>query len=272
MERSLAGMLFLVAGIALAISCGGWWMQRIVFTPNDHRDSAAAMLSEVEIRQEINQIVSAATSGTIGRPVPELSPWIESEILSTRAGAGMMGPLMEQIHDRIIGNRDDEPVLVDGQQMVLIVRDQAAADVDPVLMPIPVVGTMKTTRTLIGWAIVIAAIIGLVAVLLGIFARPERRDVLRGLGEFSIAMAVSMLVFGYLIPVQILPAIDNGTWAQAIPRLAERTLGVVLGTALVFGLLGSALLLAQTSGGKRRQWSTPLSVTRYRGGDNPGWG
>jgi len=33
------------------------------------------------------------------------------------------------------------------------------------------------------------------------------------------------------------------------------------------------LLLHETlSGGKRRQWSTPLSVARYRGGDNPGWG
>ena len=30
-------------------------MQRIVFTPNDHRDTAAAMLEEPEIRSEINQ-------------------------------------------------------------------------------------------------------------------------------------------------------------------------------------------------------------------------
>jgi hypothetical protein len=30
-------------------------------------------------------------------------------------------------------------------------------------------------------------------------------------------------------------------------------------------------VLASTSGGKRRQFSTPLSVARYRGGDNPGW-
>ena len=36
---------------------------------------------------------------------------------------------------------------------------------------------------------------------------------------------------------------------------------------------GAALTqIASTSGGKRRQWSTPLSVARYRGGENPGWG
>jgi hypothetical protein len=217
-------------------------MQRIVFTPNDHRDSAAAMLAEVEIRQEINQIVSAATSGTIGRPVPELSPWIEAEILSTRAGAGMMGPLMEEIHDRIIGNRDDDPVFVDGQQMVLIVRDQAAASVDPVLMPIPVVGTMKTTRTLIGWVIMIAAVIGLVAVLLGILARPERRDVLARPERRDVPgpeFSPMMLVFGYLIPVGRRSTTHLG---------AGGSRGARLGARVRIGAIG----------GKRRQWSTPL--------------
>ena len=53
--------------------------------------------------------------------------------------------------------------------------------------------------------------------LLGIATRPERRDVLRGLGEFLLAMACSMIVFGYLIPVQLLPAIDNGVWTQGDP-------------------------------------------------------
>jgi hypothetical protein len=272
MERSLAGMLFLVAGVALAISAGGWWMQRIVFTPNDHRDTAAAILAEPEIRQEINSIVSSATSPVIGRPLPELSPWIESEILSTSAGAAMMSTITEEIHDRIIGNRDNLQIQITGDQMVEIVRDQKAAEVSPVLLPIPVIGTLKTTRTTTGWMIPIVAIIGLIALLLGVFTRPERRDVLRGLGEFCLAMTASMLVFGYLIPVQLLPAIDNGTWTQAVPRLALRTLPVVLGSAVIFGLCGAALILASTSGGKRRQWSTPLSVTRYRGGDNPGWG
>jgi hypothetical protein len=142
--------------------------------------------------------------------------------------------------------------------------------VPSVIIPIPVIGTLKTTRTTIGWLIPIAAAIGALALILGIATRPERRDVLRGLGEFLLAMACSILVFGYLIPVQLLPAIDNGVWTKAIPRLAMRTLPVVLGSAAIFGLGGMALILASTSGGKRRQFSTPLSVSRYRG-DNPDW-
>jgi hypothetical protein len=67
-------------------------------------------------------------------------------------------------------------------------------------------------------------------------------------------------------------AIDNSTWTHTIPELAMRTLPVVLGSAAIFALAGTALILASMTGGKRRQWSTPLSVARYRGGDNPGWG
>ena len=87
----------------------------------------------------------------------------------------------------------------------------------------------------------------------------------------AIVAAWLVLVFGYLLPVHLLTAIDNSTWTHAIPRLALRTLPVVLGSAAIFALGGLALLLASASGGKRKQWSTPLSVARYRGGDNPGW-
>jgi hypothetical protein len=270
MERTLAGVLFLVAGVAFSIAAGGWWMQRIVFTPDDSRETAAAMLEEPEIRQEINTVISGASAPVLGLNVPDLNTFLETQILSTRAGAAVMGPLMEQIHNRIIGNRDDDPIEVTGEQMIPIVRDQRAADVPSVIIPIPVIGTLKTTRTTIGWLIPIAAAIGALALILGIATRPERRDVLRGLGEFLLAMTCSILVFGYLIPVHLLPAIDNGVWTKAIPRLAMRTLPVVIGSAAIFGLGGVALILASTSGGKRRQFSTPLSVTRYRG-DNPDW-
>jgi hypothetical protein len=270
MERTLAGMLFLVAAVAFSIAAGGWWMQRIVFTPDDSRETAAAMLKEPEIRQEINTVISGASAPVLGVNVPELNAFLETQILSTRAGAAVMGPLMEQIHNRIIGNRDDQPIEVTGDEMVPIVRDQRAHDVETVIIPIPVIGTLKTTRTSVGWLIPIAAGIGALALILGIITRPERRDVLRGLGEFCLAMACSMLVFGYLIPVHLLPAIDNGVWTKAVPRLAMRTLPVVLGSAAIFGLGGVALILASTSGGKRRQFSTPLSVTRYRG-DSPDW-
>ena len=264
-------MLFLVAAVAISLSAGAWWMQRIAFTPDSTRDTAAAILEDTDIRLDFNGLVAPASAPAVDRSVPELSTFLETQVLSTRAGAAMMAPIIEQVHERIIGIRD-EPVRITGDQMVEIVRDQRAADVATVTMPIEPIGTLKTFRGLLGWMIPIAGGLGLLLVLLGIFARPERRDVLRGLGEFGIALAASMLLFGYALPVHMLTAIDNRTWTHAIPRLAMRTLPVVLGLALIFAVGGVALMLASTSGGKRRQWSTPLSVARYRGGNNPGWG
>ncbi len=264
-------MLFLIAAVAISISAGGWWMQRIVFTPDATRDTAAAILEDPDIRLEINGLVAPASASIIGQPVSDLSNFLETQVLSTRAGAAMMAPIVEEAHNRILGLRD-EPVRITGTQMIEIVRDQRAADVDTVTLPIDPIGTLRTTRGVLGWMIPIAGVLGLVLLLLGIFTRPERRDILRGLGEFGVAMAAAFLLFGYALPVHMMTAIDNRTWTHAIPRLAMRTLPVVLGLAAIFALAGVALIIASTSGGKRRQWSTPLSVARYRGGNNPGWG
>jgi len=263
-------MLFLIAAVAISISAGGWWMQRIVFTPDATRDTAAAILEDPDIRLEINGLVAPASAPIIEQPVADLSNFLETQVLSTRAGAAMMAPIIEEAHNRILGLRD-EPVRITGTQMIEIVRDQRAADVATVTLPIDPIGTLKTMRGVLGWMIPITGALGLLLLLLGIFTRPERRDILRGLGEFGVALAASFLLFGYALPVHMMTAIDNRTWTHAIPRLAMRTLPVVLGLAAIFALGGVALIIASTSGGKRRQWSTPLSVARYRGGSNPGW-
>jgi hypothetical protein len=272
MERSLAGVLFLVAGVAFSLAAGGWWMQRIAFTPVETRDTAYAILEEADIRLEINTVVTGAAAGTVQQSAGDLATMLETAVLSTRAGATVMMPVVRQAHDRIIGLRDDDPIEVTGNELIPIVRDQRAAEVETVTLPIQPIGVLKTTRSVLGWMIPITAGIGLLALVLGIVTRPERRDVLRGLGEFGLALAASMLVFGYLIPVQFLTAIDNRTWTHAIPRLALRTFPVVIGTAAVCAIVGVVLILASRTGSKRRQWSTPLSVARYTGGNNPGWG
>src|SRR5262245_51771623 len=121
MERSLAGMLFLVAGIALAISGGAWWLQRIVFTPDSTRETAAAILSEPDIRQEINVVVTGATASRLEANPTELGSFLETQVLSTRAGAAMMGPIIEEAHERVIGERDKVQVRITGEEMVDIV-------------------------------------------------------------------------------------------------------------------------------------------------------
>ena len=264
-------MFFLVAAVAVSIAAGAWWMQRVVFTPDATRATAAAILSEPDIRLDINSLVSAASSPVVGRTVGEIATEVETHVLTTRAGALMMAPIIEQLHARILGLRD-EPVEITGVQMIEIVRDQRAADAPTVTMPVDPIGVLENMRSILRWLMLVGVPLGAVLFLLGVVTRPDRRDVLRGLGELALALAGSMVVFGYVLPVHMLTAVDNQTWTHAVPRLATRTLPVVLGSIAVLALAGAALILASTAGGKRRQWSTPLSVARYRGGENPGWG
>jgi len=263
-------MLFLVAAVALSIAAGSWWLQRVAFTPDANRDTAAAVLEEADIRVELNTLITGVAAPAIDASQTELGTLLEDVIMTSRPGAAVMAPVIERIHDRIIGN-DDEPVVLTGEDLVPIVRDHRAVDAPDLTLPIDTIGVLKNFSRALGWMAVGSAGIGLLALAVAAFTRPDRRDVLRGLGEFGISLAASIVVFGYLIPVHLITALENQTWAHAIPRLALRTVPVVFGSAVIFSVVGAVLILSSMSGGKRRQWSTPLSVTRYRGGDNPGW-
>ncbi|MGA1052575.1 MAG: hypothetical protein ACO3WU_09795 [Ilumatobacteraceae bacterium] len=272
MERSVPGMCFLVAAVAIAIAAGSWWMQRIVFTPDSTRETAAAILSDPDIRLDINSLVSAASAPAIGRSVTEVSTEVEVSVLSTRAGAAMMGPIVESLHERVIGVRD-EPVQITGSQMIDIVRDQAAADAPSITMPVDRIGTLNTIRIALTWSMLGALALAGLSILAGLVTRPERRDVVRGIGETALAVAAAMLVFGYFLPVHLVPSIDNQTWMGLVPRLALRTLRVGLGTSAVRAVVGGLALRAAAGAGRRRQWSSPgaASPTRYRAGRDAGW-
>ena len=81
MERSLAGVLFLVAGVAFSLSAGAWWMQRIAFTPDETRDTTAAILEDPDIRLELNTVITGQAT-----PVtPEISALEMSQTARTDA-------------------------------------------------------------------------------------------------------------------------------------------------------------------------------------------
>lgn len=263
-------MLFLIAAVSISVATGSWWLQRVAFTPDATRESAAAILQEADIRVELNTLIVGASAPVIDMSQTDLGTMLEDVVMTSRPGAAAMAPLLERIHERIIGQADD-PVVITGEDMVTIVRDERAVDAPDITLPIETIGVLANLRRALGWLAIGTAVLGVVALILGLLTRPERRDVLRGLGEFGISLAASLLVFGYLIPVHLLTALDGQTWTHAIPRLALRTTPVVFGGAVIFAVVGAVLILSSMSGGKRRQWSTPLSVARYHGGDNPGW-
>lgn len=265
MQRNLAGIFFLVAGVMVSIALGAWWLQRTSFTPEATPGRTAAVLDDDQVRAEITTVVTAATSLTLGDPPNGWTSWSTfiDEVIGSRPGAGVMVDIVSDAHAKVIGNHD-EPVRISGAQMVEIVRDQAVGELEPVTLPVAEVTTLRFLGNVLGWFAAVTMIIGALAFLLGVIVRPERGEVGRALGEFLCALGASLVLFGVLLPVFIIPAINDSTWMAVVPRLAMRTLPFVLVASLVLALAGVFVITKSTSGGKRKQWSTPLAVGRYR--------
>jgi hypothetical protein len=157
--------------------------------------------------------------------------------------------------------------------MTEIVRDQAAADAPTVTVPVDRIGTLNTIRIALTWSMLAGLGIAVLGGLAGLVTRPDRRDLVRGVGETALALAAAMVVFGYFLPVHLVPSIDNQTWMGLVPRLALRTLRVVLGTSAVLVVAGALALVTASGTGRRRQWSSPglASAPRYRSGDRSDW-
>ncbi|HEY3485223.1 MAG TPA: hypothetical protein VGK49_07555 [Ilumatobacteraceae bacterium] len=267
MQRSLAGVLFLLAAIALSIAAGGWWLERTALTPSDTSGQTEAILDDDQIRAEVTTVIAAATAPTLEQAPNEVAAFIDP-IIDSRPGAAVMSEIVRDAHRRVIGEREIA-VRVTGPQMVEVVRDQRVVDLPPVTLPVPRVGTLDLLRHILTWMVPILAAVGVILVILAFITRPEKGELIRALGEFGVALAVSMLVFGYALPVHIITAIDDNTWTRAVPQLATRALPVALGATAIFAVGGVVLILSSLGTGRRKQWSTPLAVGRYR--DERSW-
>jgi cytochrome bd-type quinol oxidase subunit 2 len=261
-QRNLAGILFLVAGVMVSVALGAWWLQRNALTPESTSGRAAAIMQDDQIRAEITAVVTAATTLTVDRPPEELARFID-QVIGSRPGGAVVADIVADAHGRAIGNHE-EPVRITGAQMVEIVRTQAVGDLAPVTLPVAEITPLRFLATTLGWVAAVSLVIGAIAFLLGVIVRPERGDVARGLAELCLSLAASLVLFGLLVPIFLLPAINDSTWMAAVPRLSIRTLPFVLGICVVLVAVGLLVLVRSWNTGKRKQWSTPLSVGRYR--------
>lgn len=264
----MSAIALLVAGIALAVAGGSWWLQRTVFTPGPSADLAEAVLDDPGIRLEINTVVSARTASALGTTPDQLAAFLESQVLATRGAAVELAEFIQRAHLRAIGSNDDLVVLVP-TELVQVVRDERAMDASEATIPIPVIGTLKTTRTSVGWLMMISAGIGVLALAVGLVLRPYRSELLRALGEMLIALAASVIIIGWAWPVFVIPAIDSNTWTAIAPRLAGRNLPVIIGGSLVLVIGGLAAILGGINAGRRSQWSGSAQVRNYR--EQRGW-
>ena len=168
--------------------------------------------------------------------------------------------MLADSHARLIGRRD-EPVQITGPQLVPIVRDERAALLPPVTLPVDEIAALNVIRIGLAWFVPVAAIAGGVALLLGLVAHPRRADAVYGIGVFCLLAAGAALVLGYLLPVFVVPEISDNIWLGLVPAIAKGYLPVILGAVVVLVAVALGLMAASAAiDRRRRSWDKPIAV------------
>ena len=260
-RRGLAGLLFFVAAILLALAAGGWWLQRVAFEPSSSRAVAREVFTDPELRGQLAAVVAGATAETLGVPENQLTLQLAS-IAGHPDAAEFLADIVADAHARVVGAGG--PVQITGPQMVNIVRTQSVAELPAVTLPVEEVAILDTIRTALRWFVPIAALIGLAAAVLGVLTHPERADAVFGIGVFCILAGVLAMVLGYVVPTFLLPALSDNLWIEVIPAVANNELRTVAGLSCALAIIGVVLILGSASFRRRKtSWSAPVRTARY---------
>jgi hypothetical protein len=260
-RRGLAGLLFFIAALLLALAAGGWWLQRVAFEPESSRAVAREVFQDAEIRAQLAAAIAPAAATTLGIPENELVLIVDRNSANPQA-AEFLADIVADAHARVVGAGG--PVQITGPQMVNIVRNQSVAELPAVTLPVEEVAILDTIRTVLRWFVPVAALIGLVAAVLGVLTHPERSDAVFGIGVFCILAGVLAMVLGYVVPMFLIPALSDDLWAEVIPAVANNELRTVAGLSCAMAIIGVVLILGSASFRRRKtSWSSPVRVTRY---------
>lgn len=266
MRRGIAGLLFFIAAICLALAAGGWWLQRTAFDPSVSRDAAEQVFEDPEIRSQVVGEVMTAISAR-----PELAAYpVDAATIDAHIALAAddpllrtaLGDIVSQSHARLIGT-EDGPVQITGDQLAPLVRKVPAGLIPTITLPVEEVGILSSIRVGLGWFVPLVAGAGVIALVLGLLTHPRRADAIFGIGVFCLVGAVLTLVLGYAVPRWLLPSLFDETWVAVTPAVAAATLPFLLTAAGVLAVVGVGLMIGSSSLRRRRSWSTPVTTTRY---------
>ncbi|MEM8746168.1 MAG: hypothetical protein AAF945_08605 [Actinomycetota bacterium] len=262
MRRSLGGLLLLAAGACFALAASMFWMDRVAFSPSASTDNASAILGDENIREEVANLVASVDAPVIGVSATELADFIES-IARIRAGAREMRVFVADAHARTIGERD-EPVVITAAEQVQIVRNENVALQPDITLPVEEVGLISAINTGARWVGLgsLAAFVLLAAA--GLLMRSEQGEFTFAFAVGAAATAAGLIIFGFLVPATVFPALSDDTWTGVFPRLARRMLPFTFVFALVSIGVGALAYFGTSGLRQRRARSTPLATSRYR--------
>ena len=259
--------MLIAAAVMVALSIGAWWLQRVAFSPSSDSAVAHSILGDEEIRGQIATIVAGADAPVLGQSPAELREFIE-QIARIPEGAALMSGFVGDAHSFLIGATDDR-VVISAQEQVNIVRNELVGEAPTITLPVQRVGSMAFLDEMLGWIALGSLGLGVLLLIAGTFLRPERGEGTFALGVFFAGTAVSLVVFGYLVPLLVLPAFSDDPWMGVFARLANHHRNLTLLLAVACLVVAALIVIGTSSRRERRQHSTPLNVGRYR--DERSW-
>lgn len=267
MRRSPGGLLLVITGVFVALAIGALWLQRVAFTPSTSSAVAVAVVGDEQIRDQIATVVASADAPLLGYSPERLREYVIG-IARIPDGAALMSRFLADGHAVLIGESDD-PVTITAAEQVSIVRDELVGEAGSLTLPVREVGSVAFLNTWLSWFALGCFGVAVVTLLAGVLLRPERGEGTFAVGVTLASIGVSLFVFGYLVPLLLLPAFSDDPWMGIFARLAtqHRTVTILL-TLLAIGL-AAVVVFGTSSRRERRHQSTPLNVARYR--DDRSW-
>jgi hypothetical protein len=259
--------MLIAAAVLVALSVGMWWLQRVAFSPSNDSSVAHSILGDEDIRAQVATIVAGADAPLLSQSPAELREFIE-EIARIREGAALMSDFVRDAHGSVIGSFDGR-VVITAQEQVNIVRNELVGEATPLTLPVQRVGSMALLDDWLGWIAVGALALGALIAIAGVVLRPERGEGTFALGVLFAATAGSLVIFGYVVPLLVLPAFSDDPWMGVFPRLANHHRNLTLLLAVASFVVAALIVFGTSSRRERRQHSTPLNVGRYR--DERSW-
>ncbi|MEP7204457.1 MAG: hypothetical protein ABI894_17725 [Ilumatobacteraceae bacterium] len=262
MRRTLAGLIFGIAYVCASIAISGWLLQRSAFDPDRTGDLAEVVLQDNRIKTQITNTIADAVSSQRGLDKATVRQVVASTA-STPQGALFLSQVLHDAHARLIGQLKG-PVRITGPQMVLLVRNEVVADMPAITLPVPRVSALDRIRRILRWTIPFTALFAVGLFVIGFMLHPKRSALVHSLGYGMVLLGLLIVILGYIVPRFGLPALSDNMWADVSARLANDSLPLLIGLAILLGGGGLMLLVGTGLLRRRRRWNAPVSTYRYR--------
>lgn len=262
MRRTLAGLIFGIAYVCASIAISGWLLQRSAFDPDRTADLADVVLQDDRIKTQVTNTIADAAASQRGLDQAATRQTVAA-VASTPQGAEFLSKVMHDAHARLIGELKG-PVRITGDQMVQLVRNQIVGDIPSITLPVPQVSWLDTIRRILRWTIPFCLLFAVGFFVIGFMLHPNRSALVHSLGFGMMLLSLLIVVLGYVVPRFALPALSDNIWADVPARLANDSLPMLVGLAIVLGGGGLMLLVGTGLLRRRRRWNAPVSTYRYR--------